>query len=150
MLLFETMFNSQLSLWMQAYKQYRRGKSLEVMDPKLVSSAVPDQVAMCLQIGLLCTQLDPQVRPTMRRVVVMLSKKPGSLEEPTRPGYPGARRRRSSTPATSSSLTGTSSESSSQAFGSTTNNNSASATASTSTSYLTSPRLDPHGKRPMQ
>ncbi|KAF7133272.1 hypothetical protein RHSIM_Rhsim09G0064300 [Rhododendron simsii] len=133
-----------------AYKQYRRGKSLEVMDPKLVSSAVPDQVAMCLQIGLLCTQLDPQVRPTMRRVVVMLSKKPGSLEEPTRPGYPGARRRRSSTPATSSSLTGTSSESSSQAFGSTTNNNSASATASTSTSYLTSPRLDPHGKRPMQ
>ncbi|KAI8538193.1 hypothetical protein RHMOL_Rhmol09G0083500 [Rhododendron molle] len=133
-----------------AYKLYKKGKSLEVMDPKLASSAVPDQVAMCLQIGLLCTQLDPQVRPTMRRVVVMLSKKPGSLEEPTRPGYPGARRRRSSRPAASSSLTGTSSESSSQAFGSTTNNNSASATASTSTSYLRSPRLDPHGKRPMQ
>ncbi|XP_058183498.1 cysteine-rich receptor-like protein kinase 43 [Rhododendron vialii] len=133
-----------------AYKQYRKGKSLEVMDPKLASSAVPDQVAVCLQIGLLCTQLDPQVRPTMRRVVVMLSKKPGSLEEPTRPGYPGARHRRSGRPATSSSSTGTSSESSSQAFGSTTNNNSASATASTSTSYLRSPRLDPHGKRPMQ
>lgn len=133
-----------------AYKHYKKGKSLEVMDPRLASSAVPDQVAMCLQIGLLCTQLDPQIRPTMRRVVVMLSKKPGSLEEPTRPGYPGARHRRSSRPATSSSLTGTSSESSSQAFGSTTNNNSASATASTSTSYLRSPRLDPHGKRPMQ
>lgn len=133
-----------------AYNHFKKGKSLDVMDPRLASSAVPDQVAMCLQIGLLCTQLDPQVRPTMRRVVVMLSKKPGSIEVPTRPGYPGARRRRSSRPATSSSLTGTSSESSSQAFGSTTNNNSASATASSSTSYLRSPRLDPHGKRPMQ
>ncbi|KAE9450744.1 hypothetical protein C3L33_17357, partial [Rhododendron williamsianum] len=146
----KTMFNSQLSLWMQAYNHFKKGKSLDVMDPRLASSAVPDQVAMCLQIGLLCVQLDPQVRPTMRRVVVMLSKKPGSIEVPTRPGYPGARRRRSSRPATSSSLTGTSSESSSQAFGSTTNNNSASATASSSTSYLRSPRLDPHGKRPMQ
>ncbi|KAG5531461.1 hypothetical protein RHGRI_026172 [Rhododendron griersonianum] len=144
------LFSSIADNTVKAYNHFKKRKSLDVMDPRLASSAVPDQVAMCLQIGLLCTQLDPQVRPTMRRVVVMLSKKPGSIEVPTRPGYPGARRRRSSRPATSSSLTGTSSESSSQAFGSTTNNNSASATASSSTSYLRSPRLDPHGKRPMQ
>ncbi|KAH7833277.1 hypothetical protein Vadar_004728 [Vaccinium darrowii] len=49
------------------YKQYRKGKSMEVMDRKLASSAVPDQVATCIQIGLLCTQSDPQVRPPMRR-----------------------------------------------------------------------------------
>lgn len=125
------------------YKQYRKGKSMEVMDPKLASSAVPDQVATCIQIGLLCTQSDPQLRPTMRRLVVMLTKKPGSLEEPMRPGYPGLRYRRSRRPTTSSTLTGTSSGSSSPA-------NTSSAMATTSTSYLTSPRVDPYGKRPMQ
>lgn len=125
------------------YKQYKKGKSMEVMDPKLGLSAVPDQVATCIQIGLLCTQSDPQLRPTMRRVVVMLTKKPGSLEEPTRPGYPGLSYRRSRRPTTSSTLTGTSSGSSSPA-------NTSSATATTSTSYLTSPRVDPYGKRPMQ
>ncbi|GMP93417.1 hypothetical protein CsSME_00043264 [Camellia sinensis var. sinensis] len=80
-----------------AYERYRKNKSLEVMDPTLTSSAIPDQVAVCVQIGLLCTQSNPQHRPTMQRVVVMLSKKPGTLEEPRRPGsgYPGCRYRRS-------------------------------------------------------
>ena len=133
---------------MKAYKQYKKGKSLEVIDPRLASSFIPDQVAMCVQIGLLCTQSDPQLRPTMRRVVVMLSKKPGTIEEPTRPGYPGSRYRRSQRPTTSSSSARTSSEFSSRTSGSTTNTTSATATASTS--YLASPRLDPHGKRPMK
>ncbi|CAL5428312.1 unnamed protein product [Camellia sinensis] len=80
-----------------AYELYRKNKSLEVMDPTLTSLAIPDQVAVCVQIGLLCTQSNPQHRPTMQRVVVMLSKKPGTLEEPRRPGsgYPGCRYRRS-------------------------------------------------------
>ncbi|GFS30260.1 hypothetical protein Acr_00g0011040 [Actinidia rufa] len=132
---------------MKAYKQYKKGKSLEVIDPRLASSAIPDQVALCVQIGLLCTQSDPQLRPTMRRVVVVLSKKPVTIEEPTRPGYPGSRYRRSHRPTTSSSSARTSSEFSSHTSGSTTNTTSATATASTS--YLVSPRLDPHGKRPM-
>ncbi|CAK9134241.1 unnamed protein product, partial [Ilex paraguariensis] len=128
-----------------AYKLYKKGRSLDIMDSILASSAVPDQVALCIQIGLLCTQSDPQLRPTMRRVVVMLSKRPAILEEPTRPGYPGTRYRRSRrATAASSSTAGTSSESSSRTFGSST-----SATASTAT--FTSPRLyDPHGKRPMK
>ena len=133
---------------MKAYKQYKKGKSLEVIDPRLASSAIPDQVVMCVQIGLLCTQSDPQLRPTMRRVVVMLSKKPGTIEEPTGPGYPASRYRRAQRPATSSSSTRTSSEFSSRTSGSTTNTPSATATASTS--YLVSPKLDPHGKRPMK
>ncbi|KAK2994770.1 hypothetical protein RJ640_001676 [Escallonia rubra] len=130
------------------YKLYKRGKSFEILEPILASSAVPDQVAMCVQIGLLCTQSDPHLRPTMRRVVVMLSKKPGSLEEPTRPGYPGSRYRRSRRPHTSSSAAGTSGATRSGSLGTTTYSSSATVTASTST--LVSPRLDPHGKRPMQ
>jgi hypothetical protein len=65
-----------------------------MLDPALKHSAVPDQVAVCVQIGLLCTQADPKVRLDMKRVVVILSKKPSHLEEPSRPGITGSRYRR--------------------------------------------------------
>jgi hypothetical protein len=65
-----------------------------MLDPTLQHSAVPGQVAVCVQIGLLCTQADPKVRPDMKRVVVILSKKPSHLEEPSRPGITGSRYRR--------------------------------------------------------
>ncbi|KAJ8640316.1 hypothetical protein MRB53_017010 [Persea americana] len=78
-----------------AWKLHKKGRALEIIDPILVPKEATDQILMCIQIGLLCTQGDPKLRPIMRRVVVMLSKKPGSLEEPARPGYPGARYMRS-------------------------------------------------------
>lgn len=80
---------------LQVWKLYKKGQALEIMDPTLASTAVPEQVSMCIQIGLLCVQSDPNLRPTMRRVVVMLSKKPRTLDEPTRPSYPGTMYRRS-------------------------------------------------------
>ncbi|KAL0005266.1 hypothetical protein SO802_012827 [Lithocarpus litseifolius] len=146
------------------YKLYRKGRHMEIMDPTLASSAATEQVAMCIHIGLLCTQGDPQLRPTMRRVVVMLSKKPGNLEEPTRPGVPGSRYRRSRRPPGQSSTGGTSGESDSRTFdlsystATATATATASATASataTSTTTATAttsvaPELDRHGKRPMQ
>lgn len=132
-----------------AYKLYKKGQSLDIMDPTLVSSAVPDQIIMCIKLGLLCTQSDPQLRPDMRRVVLILSRKPHSntLEEPTRPGYPGSRYR-NHRPTASSSTAGTSGRTNSRSFGSTTNTKSATATASSS--GLKSPIYDPHGKRPVQ
>lgn len=80
----------------QAWKLYRKGQSLELLDPAVASTANAEQVAMCVQIGLLCTQSDPKLRPDMKRVVIILSKKPNVLEEPTRPGIPGSRYRRRS------------------------------------------------------
>ncbi|KAI3696283.1 hypothetical protein L1987_79295 [Smallanthus sonchifolius] len=88
-----------------AYKLYEKGKSAEIMDPTLATSADPHQVATCTQIGLLCTQSDPKLRPTMRQVVVILSKQGGPLNEPTRPGYQGIKTRRPSRPSSSSSST---------------------------------------------
>lgn len=127
-----------------AYKLYKKGRSLEIMDSTLASSAANDQVAMCIQIGLLCTQGDPQLRPTMRRVVVMLSKKHGTLEEPTRPGVPGSRYRRTRrAPGGLSTSSGPSGDSDSHTFETTSNTNSATATTSANAG------LDPRGKRPM-
>ncbi|KAL9453433.1 hypothetical protein AB3S75_009106 [Citrus x aurantiifolia] len=134
-----------------AYKLYKKCKSLEIVDPSLAASDSGDQIEMCIQIGLLCTQGDPQLRPTMRRVVVMLSKKPGpgNLEEPTRPGVPGSRYRRARRPAAlSSSTAGSSGESNSRTYTSSLYTNTG--TASASTSALASPRQDKHGKRPVE
>lgn len=117
------------------------------MDPSLASSANLDQISVCIQIGLLCTQSDPCLRPDMRNVVVMLSKKSGTLREPTRPGCPGVRYRRSHKSIAQSSPTGTSGASNSHSFSSTTKTQSV--TATTTTSALTNPRSDRKEKRPM-
>lgn len=122
------------------------------MDPTLASSAAAERVKTCIHIGLLCTQGDPQSRPDMRRIVVLLSKKAVSLEEPTRPGISGSRYR-SRRPAEMSSSVGTSDtartfgESDSRTFDSSSNSN----TATGSTSAQITPRsFDPRGKRPIE
>ncbi|KAG2634960.1 putative cysteine-rich receptor-like protein kinase 35 [Panicum virgatum] len=77
-----------------AWRLYKKGRSLELLDPAVKASAVPEQVELCVRIGLLCVQADPRLRPDMKRVVIILSKKQSTLEEPTRPGVPGSRYRR--------------------------------------------------------
>ncbi|EEF34595.1 Serine/threonine-protein kinase PBS1, putative [Ricinus communis] len=142
-----------------AYKLHKKDRSLEIMDSTLASSAAIDQVKMCIHIGLLCTQGDPQLRPNMRRVVILLSKRPGNLEEPSRPGVPGSRYRRSRRPPGMTSTGGTSGDCDSRTFNSSSNSNTATAstsaatastsTATVSTSIPSKPRSDPRGKRPM-
>ncbi|XP_073145923.1 cysteine-rich receptor-like protein kinase 43 [Henckelia pumila] len=132
-----------------AYKLYKKNQIVEIMDPTLVPSSDREQISMFIQIGLLCTQSDPQIRPDMRRVVILLLRKPTVLDDPMRPGYADSRYRKPRKPSTSSSKTGSSGESNSKSFGSTIDTQTASATASTS--RFTSPRLDSKkGKQPMQ
>ncbi|KAD2804199.1 hypothetical protein E3N88_37576 [Mikania micrantha] len=88
-----------------AYKLYEKGKSVEIMDSTLATSADLDQVATCIQVGLLCTQSDPKLRPTMRQVAGMLSKNRLQLDEPNRPGYHGMKTSRPIRPSGSSSST---------------------------------------------
>lgn len=129
------------------------------MDPELASTMATDQVALCIHIGLLCTQADHKLRPTMQRVVVMLSKRPNNLEVPTRPGYPGCRYRRSRRPGghsyPSSSTECSSRHESSSHAASTSASASASVSASTThtattTTHTRSPRPRSREKRPMQ
>ncbi|KAI9126295.1 hypothetical protein K1719_002716 [Acacia pycnantha] len=136
-----------------AYKLYKKGRSLEIMDSAIAASAVPSQVAMCIQLGLLCIQGDPSLRPTMHRVVLVLSKKPGHLEEPMRPGVPGSsRHRKPYNPYTLSSTVDSSSTGSSSHTGTSSNiydTRSTAATAATAATASTSAsrELDPRGKR---
>ncbi|MBA0721518.1 hypothetical protein Golax_009053 [Gossypium laxum] len=137
----------------KAHKLYKRGNGLEIMDAAIVPSAPLKQVSLCIQIGLLCVQSEPKSRPDMHRVVIMLSKKPGHLDEPMRPGIAGNRYRRSGPRPGSSSTAGASGFSDSRTSESTfnINTNTASASASASASTLaSSSKSDPHGKRPMK
>ncbi|XP_061357317.1 cysteine-rich receptor-like protein kinase 43 [Gastrolobium bilobum] len=127
-----------------AYKLYKKGRGLEIVDPTLASSVVTEQVEMCIQLGLLCTQGDLQLRPTMGRVVVMLSKKPGHMEEPTRPGLPGSRYRR--IPRRPFATSSTADDSDSETFES---SNYGTTISATGTSSATT-EVDPRGKRPIQ
>lgn len=112
---------------------------------------VPELVTMCIQLGLLCTQGDPQLRPNMRRVVVMLSRKPGHMEEPTRPGVPGSRYRRPRRHSAMSSTAGTTVTSDSNTSDSSNNYTTVTTTATGTNSATNNPvEVDPKGKRPMQ
>ncbi|KAL3631404.1 hypothetical protein CASFOL_024388 [Castilleja foliolosa] len=128
-----------------AYKLYKKNRGFEIMDPILALSGDNhhDRIAMCIQIGLLCVQSDPKLRPSMGRVVVILSK-PSVLEEPQRPGYPGSRYRVSRRSTATASSSGTSAS-----FGST-SNITTTQTLNATMSTVNSLRLDPHGKRPMK
>ncbi|KAG7586593.1 Protein kinase domain [Arabidopsis thaliana x Arabidopsis arenosa] len=146
-----------------AYKLYKKGRTMEILDPDIVASAEPDQVKLCVQIGLLCVQGDPHQRPPMRRVSLLLSRKPGHLEEPDHPGVPGSRyRRRTHRPSGAASLgTLSTTGSSTDSFGSNLNTNTGTGGRGTPASSKTTTRSnatrsagqssssDPNGKRHM-
>ncbi|PIA26636.1 hypothetical protein AQUCO_09100061v1 [Aquilegia coerulea] len=133
-----------------AWKLYKKERSLEMMDVVMAAEEDTEQVAICIKIGLLCVQADPKLRPTMRRVVVMLTKKSSNLEEPTKPGYPGYRYRRVSRPACSSSTAGSGESSQRPAIsGSMTDSSGKSSqnfdSTSSSTTTSTNTRFNPYG-----
>ncbi|KAI5394524.1 hypothetical protein KIW84_061247 [Lathyrus oleraceus] len=138
-----------------AYKLYKKGRWLEMVDPTVASSVeITEQVEVCIRVSLLCTQGDPQLRPTMARVVLMLSKKPPShMEEPTRPGIPGSRYRRTG-PRSHTSFTTDDENDSSASHVDSSNYDTTIATATSSTSSATrtssaTAQADLRGKRPM-
>ncbi|MFQ6629408.1 hypothetical protein Gotur_007720 [Gossypium turneri] len=60
---------------------------LEIMDPTLRDSYVSDEVIRCIQIGLLCVQQNPKSRPTMARIIPMLSSSAITLPAPQQPAF---------------------------------------------------------------
>ncbi|THG08678.1 hypothetical protein TEA_001986 [Camellia sinensis var. sinensis] len=73
----------------RANELYKEGRVSDFMDRKLIPSVVRDQVELCIQIGIMCTEYDPELRPSMGHVYSMLSENHGSssnvVEEPIEP-----------------------------------------------------------------
>jgi len=58
---------------------------LEFIDPLLMESGQTIEVLKCMHMGLLCVQEDPEDRPTMTSVVVLLGNESVPLPEPKHP-----------------------------------------------------------------
>ncbi|XP_030491307.2 cysteine-rich receptor-like protein kinase 15 isoform X1 [Cannabis sativa] len=76
-----------LSLIAYAWQLWKEGRALELMDPLLTDSCSPDEFTRCVYLGLLCVQEDPQERPTMSSIVVMLNSESETLRQPERPAF---------------------------------------------------------------
>jgi hypothetical protein len=72
---------------LQAWKQWKNGTPLELLDPTIRGSFSKNEVIRCIHIGLLCVQEDPANRPTMATVVLMLDSYSVSLQLPQQPAF---------------------------------------------------------------
>ncbi|XP_039118376.1 putative receptor-like protein kinase At4g00960 isoform X2 [Dioscorea cayenensis subsp. rotundata] len=70
-----------------AWRLWNDGRGLELKDPILGDRIQVDEVLRCIHIGLLCVQEDPQDRPTMGTVVLMLKSYSFPLPEPFTPAF---------------------------------------------------------------
>ncbi|KAK8292786.1 hypothetical protein V6Z11_D06G142700 [Gossypium hirsutum] len=75
------------SLLSYAWRYWTERRPLEIMDPTLRDSYVSDEVIRCIQIGLLCVQQNPKSRPTMARIVPMLSSSGITSPPPQHPAF---------------------------------------------------------------
>ncbi|KAJ0094560.1 hypothetical protein Patl1_16085 [Pistacia atlantica] len=76
----------------QTWKHFQAGTVEELYDRNLMlnncdNSGVKDEMLRVVQIGLLCTQENPSLRPTMSKVLQMLQKKEEHLPAPTSPPF---------------------------------------------------------------
>ncbi|KAL6348151.1 hypothetical protein AAG906_039599 [Vitis piasezkii] len=70
-----------------AWKLWRDGTPLELMDPMMGDSYARNEVLRCIHMGLLCVQEDPDDRPSMASVVLMLSSYSVTLPLPQQPAF---------------------------------------------------------------
>ncbi|OVA04967.1 Protein kinase domain [Macleaya cordata] len=73
---------------------WQEGKTLELVDPSLGTTLInQDEVAMCIQLGLLCCQANIAERPDMNSVHLTLVSDSFNIPKPGKPGIQGRRGR---------------------------------------------------------
>ncbi|XP_068322774.1 cysteine-rich receptor-like protein kinase 25 [Pyrus communis] len=70
-----------------AWRHWRVGMPLELLDVNLRDSYSRSEVIRCIHIGLLCVQEDPDKRPKMQKILLMLSSYSLSMPSPERPAF---------------------------------------------------------------
>lgn len=70
----------------QAWKHFQSNAVLEIIDKSMEHEDI-EEIERVVQIGLLCTQESPILRPNMTRVVQMLRHKDIELATPSKPPF---------------------------------------------------------------
>ena len=71
----------------QAWELWNDGEYLQLLDPSLSDTFVPDEVKRCIHVGLLCVEQYANDRPTMSDVILMLANKCELTTLPRRPAF---------------------------------------------------------------
>lgn len=71
----------------QAWRLWEDDKALDLAEPALRKTCNANEFLRCVNVGLLCVQEDPCVRPTMSDVLFMLGSETASLPIPEQPAY---------------------------------------------------------------
>uniref|UniRef100_A0A0A9DM30 Receptor-like serine/threonine-protein kinase n=1 Tax=Arundo donax TaxID=35708 RepID=A0A0A9DM30_ARUDO len=97
-------YSNHLNLLGHAWSLWNEGRSFELADERMNGSFDPDEVLKCVRVGLLCVQENPDERPLMSQVLLMLATTDAaSLPTPKQPGF-AVRRVLMETDTTSSKL----------------------------------------------
>ncbi|KAL6614363.1 hypothetical protein ACP70R_036633 [Stipagrostis hirtigluma subsp. patula] len=81
-------YSNHLNLLGHAWSLWNEGKSLELVDELLNGSFDSDEVLKCIRVGHLCVQENPDDRPLMSQVLLMLATTDAaSLPTPKQPGF---------------------------------------------------------------
>ncbi|XP_062087498.1 cysteine-rich receptor-like protein kinase 10 isoform X3 [Humulus lupulus] len=70
-----------------AWKLWKEGNPLKLLDPTLAQSYSENEVVRCINIGLLCVQEDPEDRPTMKTINLMFDSYSITLAVPKQPAF---------------------------------------------------------------
>ncbi|KAL8107812.1 hypothetical protein AgCh_024280 [Apium graveolens] len=79
--------HSDNSRTLQAWRLWRAGTPLELVDPVLSCSYLRNEVVRCIYIALLCVQEDVDSRPSMDAVVLMLHSNSVTIIMPQQPPF---------------------------------------------------------------
>ncbi|XP_019174907.1 PREDICTED: cysteine-rich receptor-like protein kinase 5 [Ipomoea nil] len=70
-----------------AWKHWREGKALDMVDQSLGGLYSKNEVIQCIHVGLLCVQEEVEDRPTMANVVLMLNSHSATRNAPNPPAF---------------------------------------------------------------
>ncbi|KAL1214816.1 Cysteine-rich receptor-like protein kinase 34 [Cardamine amara subsp. amara] len=70
-----------------AWRLWRNGSPLELVDPTIGESYQSNEATRCIHIALLCIQEDPVNRPLLPAIIVMLTSSTTTLPVPRAPGF---------------------------------------------------------------
>ncbi|KAL8126728.1 hypothetical protein AgCh_013851 [Apium graveolens] len=82
-------YGSQLAMNLLGYAWtlWKEEKPMALLDETLVGSCSDNEVLKCIMVGLLCVQEDPNDRPSMSKVVYMLSSETETIPNPKQPAF---------------------------------------------------------------
>nr|GMD30096.1 G-type lectin S-receptor-like serine/threonine-protein kinase At4g27290 [Ipomoea batatas] len=71
----------------KAWKLWNEGNIMDLVDDSLLKCCKESEVLKCINVGLLCVEEDPNVRPSMPSVLLMLSDESTVLPQPNQPAF---------------------------------------------------------------